>query len=66
VKRFLILTTVFVGALLFAVAALAQPGANGNSSRSKHAKFTYVVNTTDNGSCGTAWADDTVTRTFVV
>ena len=64
-KRFSILTTVFAGALLFAVAALAHPG-NERKSKSKHAKFTYIVNTTDNGSCGAPWANDTVRRTFAV
>ena len=27
--------------------------------------FTYTVTTTDNGSCGTPWATDTVKRTFL-
>ena len=65
-KRFLLFSTVFAGGLLFAVGALADPGPNSSHSRSTHAKFTYVVNTTDNGSCGTPWANDTVRRTFIV
>lgn len=69
-KRSLILSTVVAGSLVLAAAALAHPG-NGKKASSKppnahHAKLTYVVTTTDNGSCGTAWANDTVTRTFIV
>lgn len=69
-RRFIVLSTVVLGSLLLAAAALAHPG-NGKKASSKppngkHAKLTYVVNTTDNGSCGGPWADDTVTRTFIV
>jgi hypothetical protein len=70
VKRFLVLSTVALGALLLAAAALATPGtgkkASSKSPKAHHAKLTFVYNTTDNGSCGGPWADDTVTRTFVV
>jgi hypothetical protein len=69
-KRFLILSTVFLGALLVAAAALAHPGPgkkpNSKPPNSRHGKLTFVVNTTDNGSCGSAWANDTVKRTFIV
>jgi hypothetical protein len=71
VKRLMILSTVALGAMLVAAAALAHPGPHSKKPSSKppnakHAKLTFVVDTTDNGSCGAAWADDHVTRTFVV
>jgi hypothetical protein len=68
VKRLLVLSTVVLGGLLLAAAALAHPG-NGRGSKppnARHAKLTFVVNTADNGSCGGPWANDTVTRTFIV
>jgi|SRR3954454_8073647 hypothetical protein len=34
--------------------------------RGDHTRFTFSVVTTDNGSCGTPWASDTVMRTFDV
>jgi hypothetical protein len=55
-----------LGALMFVAAALAHPGPGGKKPKAKHGKLTFVVNTTDNGSCGTAWANDAVTRTFIV
>ena len=70
-KRLIILTTVAIGAMLVAAAALAHPGPHAKKAISKHpnarhGKLTFVVDTTDNGSCGSAWADDHVTRTFIV
>ena len=70
-KRLMILSTVALGALLVVAAALAQPGPHGKKPNAKppnakHGKLTFVVDTTDNGSCGAAWANDHVTRTFVV
>jgi hypothetical protein len=69
-KRLMILSTVVLGAMLVAAAALAHPGpgkkANSKSLNARHGKLTFVVETTDNGSCGAAWANDTVTRTFIV
>jgi hypothetical protein len=70
-KRFLLFSTMVLGALMLAAAALAHPGPGGKKPNSKppnsrHGKLTFVVETTDNGSCGAAWANDTVKRTFVV
>jgi hypothetical protein len=65
VKRLLILSTVVLGALLLVVAASAKPGP-GKKPKSTHGKLTFVVNTTDNGSCGGPWANDTVKRTYIV
>jgi hypothetical protein len=70
VKRLLIFSTVVLGAMLVAAAALAHPGpgkkASSKSPNARHGKLTFVVETTDNGSCGAAWANDTVKRTFIV
>jgi hypothetical protein len=67
VKRLLILSTVVLGAMLFVVAAVAKPGpGKGPKPKAAHGKLTFVVNTTDNGSCGGPWANDTVKRTFIV
>jgi len=66
VRRFLILSTVFLGALMFVAAALAHSGISGKKPTPKGGKLTFVVNTTDNGSCGTPWANDTIKRTFMV
>ena len=60
-KRLLILTTVVLGAFLFVVAATAKPGP-GKKPKPTHGKLTFVVNTTDNGSCGGPWANDTVKK----
>lgn len=64
-RRLLIHSAVILGALLFVVAAVAKPGP-GKKPKSTHGKFSFVVNTTDNGSCGGPWANDTVRRTFIV
>jgi hypothetical protein len=60
VRRFLILSTVALGALMFVAAT------SGKKPTPKHGKLTFVVNTTDNGSCGAPWANDTIKRTFMV
>jgi hypothetical protein len=63
-------TLAFAGLSLAAVAA-ADPGGHGKGhqrghDKTRHGKFTFTFATTDNGSCGTAWANDTVRRTFVL
>lgn len=41
--------------------APAHPSDHGNKGKAGHAKFTFAM-TTDNGSCGNAWATDTLAR----
>jgi hypothetical protein len=69
-KRFTIFTALVIGVLAFAVAGLADPGKGGKKSehgaKSKHAKFTFMVTTTDGGSCGNKWATDVERRTYTV
>jgi hypothetical protein len=62
------LVALLVAGLALAATAVADPGhgkgkGQGKSHRGKH---TFVVTTTDNGSCGTPWATDVVRRTFLV
>jgi hypothetical protein len=64
-KRLTIFIALVAGALALAAAGLADPGA-GKKGKAGHAKFTFAMTTTDNGSCGTAWANDTETRTYSV
>jgi hypothetical protein len=63
-KRLLILTTLLLGGLMLAAAGTADPGHRGKGK--KHGKHSFTVITTDNGSCGTPWATDTLRRTFRV
>jgi hypothetical protein len=53
-----------VGALALAASGAAAPGKG--RSRVKPDRFAFTVTTTDDGSCGTPWATDTVRRTFSV
>jgi hypothetical protein len=65
-KRLSMLLVLLVAGLALAATAVADPGhgqGNGQSHRGKH---TFVVTTTDNGSCSTPWATDVVRRTFLV
>jgi hypothetical protein len=57
------ITTLLV--LGLAALALAASGA-ADPGRGKPSHFTYTVTTTDDGSCSTPWATDTVRRTFYV
>jgi hypothetical protein len=78
-KRWLIVTALAVAALALVSAATADPGDHGKAKGKSDAKpakqkaakkngnrFTFTITTTDNGSCGTPWANDVVRRTFVV
>jgi hypothetical protein len=66
-RRLIVLSVLLLGALPLAATGLADPGPGGTKSKSKHhAKYTFTVTTTDNGSCGTPWATDVVKRTFRV
>jgi len=58
---------VLVAALCLTAAAFADDGGHGKGKgKSDHSRMTFMVTTTDNGSCGEAWATDVVKRTFVV
>lgn len=64
-RRFLTTVAVLLGALgLLAVSAYSSPAKKKPNKH--HAKLTFAVSTQDNGSCGGPWADDTITRTFIV
>jgi hypothetical protein len=66
-RRLIVLSVLLLGALPLAATGLADPGPGGTKSKSAHhSKYTFTVTTTDNGSCGTAWATDVVKRTFRV
>jgi hypothetical protein len=60
-----------LAALALSATALANGGGGSGhkgkqSGKGERAKLTYTVTTTDNGSCGNAWATDVVKRTFFV
>ncbi len=59
-----------LAALALSATALANGDGRGHDGKKDgkrgHAKYTFAVTTTDNGTCGTAWATDTLKRTFVV
>jgi len=63
----LLIAPALVLTLAFGASALADPGDHGKADKSKKSdKRTFTVTTTDNGSCGNAWATDVVKRTFHV
>jgi hypothetical protein len=65
-KRLSMFIVLLLAGLALAATAVAHPGHRGKGKPKHHGKHTFVVTTTDNGSCGTPWATDTVRRTFVV
>jgi hypothetical protein len=65
-KRFVILTALAAAALVLAAAALADPGDKGKGKKQGHNRFTFALTTEDNGCHGTPWANDKLTRTYVV
>jgi hypothetical protein len=67
-RPWLVLPILVISALALSAAGLADPGHRGSASKSKGkvGKSTFMVVTTDNGSCGTPWATDTLRRTFHV
>jgi hypothetical protein len=62
-KQLTMFFALVAGALALAAAGLADPG---KKPKTGHAKFTFAMTTTDNGSCGNTWANDTETRTYSV
>jgi hypothetical protein len=72
-KRWLIVTVLAVAALVLVGAATGDPGDHGKAkghskSSGKHngTRLSFTVTTTDNGSCGSPWANDVIQRTFAV
>jgi hypothetical protein len=59
-----------LAALALSATAFANGDGRGHDGKkhgkSDHAKRTFTVTTTDNGTCGNAWATDTIKRTYVV
>jgi hypothetical protein len=64
-KRLSMLCALLIAALGLTATAIADPGHKGKS-KPQRGKKTFVVTTTDNGSCGTPWATDVVKRTYQV
>jgi len=64
-RRIIVLPVLLLAALLLVAGGLADPGHRGKG-KGKHGKYTFIVTTTDNGSCGNPWATDVVKRTFRV
>lgn len=66
-RRWFILPALIASALALAAVGAADPG-DGHKKKGKpaHAKFTFSVTTTDNGSCGGPWATDVETRKYAV
>ena len=65
-KRLIALGALALAALSLAAVAGADPGHHGKGDKAGHSRFTFTFVTTDKGSCGTEWANDTVKRTFIV
>jgi hypothetical protein len=71
-RKLITMLALALGALALTATAFAHDGRgdhHGHKKGHKHghiAKRTFTVTTTDNGSCGSAWATDTVKRTFFV
>jgi hypothetical protein len=65
-KRLTIFIALVAGALALAAAGLGDPGDHGKEGKAGHARFTFAMTTTDNGSCGNAWATDTEMRVYSV
>ena len=70
-KKLIVVLALSIAALSLIAVAGADPGDHGkrddhHHAKAAHGKFTFTFATTDNGSCGTAWANDTTRRTFSV
>ena len=72
-KRILAFLTLAAATLALAAGAFADDGGHGKDDGKKgehrnadHARITFTVTTTGDGSCSTPWATDVVKRTFVV
>ena len=69
-RKWITMFALTLAALALSASAFANGDGRGHKGKkggkSERAKITYTVTTTDNGSCGTAWATDVVKRTFFV
>jgi len=69
-KRIALVLTLLLGAFAFAAAGQAGDGhGKGNDHKNKNGTVKlgpFLVHVTDNGSCGTEWANDTIKRTYYV
>ena len=69
-RKLITMSALMLAALALSATAFANGDGQGKGKGKKHgknqAKRTFTVTTTDNGSCGAAWATDVVKRTFVV
>jgi hypothetical protein len=65
-KRFIVLPVLLAAALALAATGLADPGDTGKGKKQGKNKFSFVVVSPDNGSCGQPWATDTINRTYSV
>ena len=63
-RKLLTIAVTAVAALSLTATGFADPGKEKKAK--KHAKYTFTVTTTDNGSCGQPWANDVVRRTFQI
>ena len=63
-RKLLTIAVTAVAALSLTATGFADPGKENKAK--KHAKYTFTVTTTDNGSCGQPWANDVVRRTFQI
>lgn len=64
-RRTLVLILTIVAALALASAGLADRG-DDDEKKKKHLKITIATVSEDHGSCGNAWAADTLKRTLIV
>jgi hypothetical protein len=65
-KRFSTVFVLLAAALALAATGLADPGDKGKGKKQGKNRFTFVVTSPDNGSCGQPWATDTIHRTYSV
>jgi hypothetical protein len=65
-KRLSMPLVLLAGALALAATGLADPGDKGKGKKQGKNKFSFVVVSPDNGSCGQQWATDTINRTYSV
>lgn len=65
-RRIVIPFVLLAGALAFTATGTADPGDGGKGKKHGKNRFTFTITTEDNGSCGTPWATDVLTRTYAV
>jgi hypothetical protein len=67
-RKLITMLALMLGALALSATAFGHDGRRHHDGDGHHHHFkrTFTVTTTDNGSCGAAWATDVVKRTYVV